>query len=732
MLLKNKDFNNKMSIISIIDIELLEDEENYEDSDESSTEEDNYESVLEIITNLSNSLKVRLDALEDYYKKESDNSIEILSTLSGMYQLSGLKTIEQFFYHICFYSNISSFLKLEAAKSLLEYEKIEDEIYSNDEDDEKESKVFRNDQIRQENKVNKERGFQALNCVCQDFTNIPTPCRIEAICLLMGSYVFQNQANTRLCEFVCDNTLECDFRYKTLLSLENVGSDLMRKELVEIFPDKVFVESLYNLFKQHISKMFPTIKKPNPINSRLWSEILRQLSNDNIQKIYKQKFPTPIGDKLVDRDMFLKNAQFAFIQHISNPTYYRTLSGQFLLQKCELNEMKSFQVETIILSFAQDQELDYDRRADAADLLLRLGSPSMKLCGRDIIIELGRIEGHVRTIFDNAQNVHTEEVEESVVQSLEFLSTLSSKLDTNSIDFDYVNNLIEKILKEKIEKCKTNNIISQEKCSFCDSFLTESKIILCDTAKQDKIFCRKECGCEFFSAEKIRFAMNRIYMDRALYSKYNNTLCNILIKVYTYIHNQEEDLKQEMIKRLIEELEEMSQTCSTGYVTRLINSISGFGEFNIRISFEDQITSNFTGRLNSKIRAICDEDSVFRTTKLNDVVELWLNNKENKNILELNKSEIKNDQPTHQLIIDHFLTTNKQEKVDKCLEDFLGSVLIEMAGSSSNYSNRQNFSLLFRTYMSDIREELYTEFFDYVSDEYFELALRKATMQYES
>lgn len=723
-----------MSIISsIVDIELLEGEEDYDDYDDSDDSDDNYESVLEIVTNLSNSLNVRLDALEEYYKKEGNNAIEILSTLSGMYQLSGLKTIEKFFYHICMYTvDISSFLKLEAAKSLLEYEKIEEDIYSDDEEDEKESKVIRNEEIRQENKKNKERGFQALNCVCQDFTDIPTPCRIEAICLLMGSHVFQNQANSRLCEFVCDNTLECDFRYKTLLSLENVGADLMRKELIEIFPDKVFVENVYHLFKQYISKLFPTLKNLNPTNSRLWSEILRQLSNDNIQKIYKQKFTTPTGDKLVDMDMFLKNAQFAFIQHISNPTYYRTLSGQFLLQKCELNEMKRFKIESIILSFAQDQELDYDRRADAADLLLRLGSPSMKLCGRDIIIELGRIEGVVRTVFDNAQNVHTEEVEETVLQSLEFLSTLSSKLDTNSIDFDYVKNQIEKILKEKREKYKTNNIITVEKCDFCDSFLTESRIILCDTAKQDKIFCRKECGCEFFSAEKIRFAMNRIYMDRALYSKYNNTLCNILIKVYTYIHNQEEDLKQEMTKRLIQELEDMSHTCSTGYVTRLINSISGFGEFNIRISFEDQITSNFTGRLNAKIRAICDEDSVFRTTKLNDVVELWLNNKENKNILELNKSEIKIESPTTKLIIDHFLTTNKQEKVDKILQDFLGSVLIEMSSSSSNYSNRQNFSLLFRTYMSDIREELYTEFCDFVNDEYFELALRKATMHYES
>ena len=64
--------------MTIIDIELLEDEENYQDSDDTDESEDNYESVLEIITNLSNSLKVRLDALEEYYKKEGNNAIEIL------------------------------------------------------------------------------------------------------------------------------------------------------------------------------------------------------------------------------------------------------------------------------------------------------------------------------------------------------------------------------------------------------------------------------------------------------------------------------------------------------------------------------------------------------------------------------------------------------------------------------------------------------------------------------
>ena len=51
--------------------------------------------------------------------------------------------------------------------------------------------------------------------------------------------------------------------------------------------------------------------------------------------------------------------------------------------------------------------------------------------------------------------------------------------------------------------------------------------------------------------------------------------------------------EEEMRKRMLEELEEMSATCSTGFASRLINVISGFGEFNIRISWEDQIIANF-------------------------------------------------------------------------------------------------------------------------------------------
>jgi hypothetical protein len=55
--------------------------------------------------------------------------------------------------------------------------------------------------------------------------------------------------------------------------------------------------------------------------------------------------------------------------------------------------------------------------------------------------------------------------------------------------------------------------------------------------------------------EKIKVALNRIFMDRVLYSKYNCSLSHVLLKVWTYIVGHEHE--DEMKKRLLEELQEM-------------------------------------------------------------------------------------------------------------------------------------------------------------------------------
>ncbi len=688
------------------------------------------DNLPEVVMDLSRSVDKRINALEKYYIKEGDNAMELLSTLVGMYQMSGSKLIEHFFYRICTHGQVSSFLKLEAAKNLLDYEELQEGSDSDEDEDEKKGRIARDEQVRKNNADRKVLGFKALDYVCYDLNSIPTPCRIEAICRLMESTDFQTNTEAYFREFVRDENIDCDFRYKTILSLEKIGADLMKEEIGELFSEREFVVHLYESLEPVITKLFPKIKPMNlPKNKQLrfWNEMIFHLSYDDIREVYKEKFP----EKPCGCDFFIREAQLAFLFHNPNMTCYRILCGQYLLQKCELTETKRFQVEKQVLEFAKDEELDYNCRADAADVLLRLGSDGMKQHGRDVIMELGKVDGEIRTVFDNAQNVHTEKVEESVTEALGFLSALPLyKVKKKPIEFNYVNEQVEKMLKDER---KSLMILEdgKENCDHCESHI-EDKV-----EDGDKKFCSDECLHFYFRDEKIRVAMNRIYMDRALYSKFNSSLANILLKVYTYIvTHEEESIQQQMYKRLLEELEEMSGTCSSGFATRLINVISGFGQFNIRISYEDQIVANFTGRLNAAARQITESDSIFRGKRVKDVVELWLNRAENigerdKIENKLNPSGKPEKYPKTDDVVDEFLSENQEDRVEQCVQDFAEAVLNEMVTASSNYAARQNFTLFFRSYVSVIREELASEFKDLVTSTDFDLYFRKALMVYE-
>ena len=50
----------------------------------------------------------------------------------------------------------------------------------------------------------------------------------------------------------------------------------------------------------------------------------------------------------------------------------------------------------------------------------------------------------------------------------------------------------------------------------------------------------------------------------------------------------------------------MSGKCATGYVTRLVNALSGFGDFSLKISWEDEISTKISMRLNQEIIKIED------------------------------------------------------------------------------------------------------------------------------
>ena len=605
--------------------------------------------LLKYILNFSLDNEVRIQALENYYSIVKEDTIELISRVTGMYQFSGTKIIQNFLYYICLHDiNISVFLKLECSKSLLSFFEFEEEIEKDDDKDMIEIKTESNKLITQRNSDRELMGYKALNCVCKKLSiekDFPSPCKIEAICMLMGNDTYINESDLYFKEFINDDQIDCDYRYKSILSLE---------------------------------------KKSQIKNSKF----------------------------------HIKNSCLEFLNNKKNKTMYRILSGQYLLQNLKNDEHKLSEetienIYNILYSFSTDTELDYNLRADAADTLLTLGTEDYKIKAREIIMLLGQIEGVVRNMYDNAQNVHTKEIEKSVGEILEYLLLYPTLLiEENPIDYNYVSNKIDNILKDELpNKEVPEDVESTEKCLNC-------KIKLENRSNK---YCSEQCMLMFDKHKKIRVSLNRIEMDRTLYSKYSSNLSNILVKLWSYVNNN--DFKEAMIQRLIEELEDMSGTCSTGFLSRLINTLSGFGELSIRISFDDQIISNFTGRLNMYARKLTDSDSIFRNDNLKDVIELYIYS----NKIHMNYPKVRSMKE----LINEYLKEDKDNKINIILEDFEEQVLNEMMLETNKFNDRRHFLMFFRAYMLRIREELYEEFKDHVTDTEFDLCIRKAISSYE-
>jgi hypothetical protein len=527
------------------------------------------ESLYELILDLSLPLETRIEGVEIYFDSfGQEESNEFINRLSIMYTMSGTKILEKYLYAMCIKCKISSFMKIIASKSLCSF--------------------------NPENEL----GYKALNIVCQNMEDVATPCQIEAICMLMIHKMYKKQSLQYFCSIINNPKLECDYRYKTILSLEN---------------------------------------------------------NDITGKSY-----------------FIKESMLEFFKNVKNNTLYRILAGQYLIQKSDVKGPILKQIELILMSFAEDNCLDYNLRADSADVLLQLGSDENKKKAREIIMMLGRQDGDVKTIFDNAQNVHIDEIEQSVLKGLEFLSSINMKTlsgipGTEQITFDYVKKQVE----DELEKSKPYKPKRKSK----------------KYKEHIKIYEEKE--------DKIRISLNRIYMDRALYSKYNCSLLYILLKIWTYLitHDSVEDMKN----RLLEELIDMSGTCSSGFASRLVNVISGYGDFNMSISWRDQIISNFTGRLNARARDLVSEECIDQKVNIYKLVD---------------------DDATKSNI--------------NLLEDFKGLVLEEMSVNSNNFEDRKNFLKFFRKNMLSIREEMYEEFKEYIPDTDFDLYFRSSISTYET
>ena len=608
-----------------------------------------------LISDLSIGNDVRFESIILYFNQFGEEStLELINKFCLMYQFSGTSVLQKFLYTICMEtSKLTSFIKALCAKSLICFQENEEKI---EEDDEIETiKLESNNQVRERNENRLKKGYECLNKVCSEFDDLPTPYKVELLLMLVLCETYINQSLIYFCELVNNQNIECDYRYKVMLSLENKN-----------IPNKgEFIQEIFISF-------------------------LTETKNMTMYKILCAQY---------------------LLQYNSNDNSIITLSNEICLQ-----------IQDIVMSFAKDEELDYNIRADSADMLLNLGNEVNKLKAMEIIMNLGRtINSKSISIFDNSQNVHTREIEQSLQESLEYLVRLPLlKIDNKNINFEWVNETVQELFNiPETQKCTDENCV-HDVCKLCSSCIEVND----DDPTE---FCNNECSYTYGYRDKVNVSLNRIYLDRCLYSQYSQTLLNILLKVVSFIFSHDD--KNELLIRLKEELYDMSGTCSTGFASRLINTLSGYDDFNIKISFTDQIVANFIARVNKKLQHIT-ENNLYYTTKHREIVWLYMKNN-NLTFKKETMEQLMAKENNKDTLIDEFLKVDKSQKVEEAVIHFADNVLIEML-ERNNYTNRPYFIHFFRNTVPEIKEELYNEFKDYVSDIEFDLAIRSAILNYES
>lgn len=386
--------------------------------------------------------------------------------------------------------------------------------------------------------------------------------RINAAVSLYNNNHF-NHCNECFSDIACDEN--CDVKYRVEACKFLFASDIdtfreiAQECLIEIIEDK---------------------RIPN---KKRYDIICEYASNRGISSVMNsRKLNIPFDET------FVFGLQVAFFKDPTNDIRCRLLSGQHLLQmKLTDDEMRTSIISeflaiadgtTIIYppndnsnesnnsnDFNDDPLYEENTRADAADMVLRLGSPSEVDLARKALDKLGyaaistgkTFSERIKTIYSTTQNIHDEKISETVINFVEEII----KKNNNPLPYQTVFNNVTSLFKKF------------------------------GISPKERITAIK--------------ALNRVSNDTATFTSYRVTIAEVLVYIWMEIETftDEQELLQ---KRLIEELIEMSDTCSSGHIGRFVNVLSGINS-KITISFESQIKANVAGRLDARIRNLDEE-----------------------------------------------------------------------------------------------------------------------------
>ncbi|MGL5961117.1 MAG: hypothetical protein ACRCZ0_04125 [Cetobacterium sp.] len=164
---------------------------------------------------------------------------------------------------------------------------------------------------------------------------------------------------------------------------------------------------------------------------------------------------------------------------------------------------------------------------------------------------------------------------------------------------EYLNLKFSHILTSPSElKINQNHIYndSQNVHEFVQSTIKVAKALM----SKYPVKYRRSLNLELFDKRKFK-----VFFDVIENATVNGIkACDIFASIYYYIINHEH--KDEMIKRLIEEINESEGTCASGHVTRMINSLRGFqNDFCTNLDEYESIKAIMFHKINKEINA-CD------------------------------------------------------------------------------------------------------------------------------
>jgi hypothetical protein len=191
-------------------------------------------------------------------------------------------------------------------------------------------------------------------------------------------------------------------------------------------------------------------------------------------------------------------------------------------------------------------------RAEASDMLIRLGTPNFRKIGHQVIAELGGMPSKHQTLYNDEQNVH-------------------------QVDYSHA---LQKLIQRGDKQYSVDEILH---CLRSGKTLTKPV-----SGNQGEYYTgpmQSDEACE---------SLERIVVDTAYYQGY--TMAQILQFVYSYI--QVSPHRVELENRFVEELVEMRGWCSTGHVVRLLNVTAGFDhELTLSVDVYKELKSALFARL---------------------------------------------------------------------------------------------------------------------------------------